>query len=106
MTISKGALSAYVPANASAPAADGFADPLKSYILETVALEDRKVRVRQLGIVLLLVGGLFVSQWPVAFSSANAVTSVIINAEAVVNHLPTTISLERLAFAGGLQAGF
>lgn len=106
MTISKGALSAYVPASRSAPAADGFADPLKNYILETVALEDRKVRVRQLGIVLLLVGGLFVSQWPVAFSSANAVTSVIIDAEFVVNHLPATISLERMAFAGGLQAGF
>ena len=100
-----GTLSAYVPAREPDRAADGFADPLQHYIVETVAIEERKVRVRQLGIVLALIGGIVVTQWPFSFDSANAVTSVVASAEAVANHIPA-ISLERLAFAGGLQSGF
>jgi hypothetical protein len=93
-----------VPTSQAARPADGFADPLKHYIIETVALEDRKVRARQLGVVLALVLGIFVSQWPVAFSSANAVTSSVIGADAFGT--PTLVLTERLAFAGGLQGSF
>jgi hypothetical protein len=98
------ALSAYVPASQTTRPADSFADPLKHYIIETVALEDRKVRTRQLGIVMALVLGIFVSQWPVAFSSANAVTSSIIGADAF--GAPTVVLTERLAFAGGLLGSY
>lgn len=104
MTKCIGALSAYVPASEPGRAAD-FEDPLKHYILETTAREARKVRVRQLGIVLALIGGLAVSQWPIAFSSANAVPTVVQRAEAAAGD-SHTISLERLAFAGGFQNGF
>ena len=51
----KGLCRPYVPTSQAARPADGFADPLKHYIIETVALEDRKVRARQLGVVLALV---------------------------------------------------
>jgi hypothetical protein len=104
VTEHQGALSAYVPTSQTARPADDFADPLKHYIVETVALEDRKVRARQLGIVLALVMGIFVSQWPVAFSSANAVTSSVIGADAF--GAPTVVLTERLAFAGGLLGSF
>ena len=100
----QGALSAYVPATRTARPADVFADPLKHYIIETVVLEDRKVRTRQLGIVMALVLGIFVSQWPVAFSSANAVTSSVISADAF--GAPTVVLTERLAFAGGLLGSY
>ncbi len=100
----QGALSAYVPATQTARPADVFADPLKHYIIETVVLEDRKVRTRQLGIVLALVLGIFISQWPVAFSSANAVTSSVISADAF--GAPTVVLTERLAFAGGLLGSY
>jgi hypothetical protein len=103
------ALSAYVPAKGQdyvpAQAADGFEDPLKLYILETVERDTRSKRLRQLGIALVLVGGIFVSQWPVAFSSANAVTSVVMNAEASISDV-STILPERLAFAAGMRDGF
>jgi hypothetical protein len=93
-----------VPTSQTARPADGFADPLKHYIIETVAIEDRRLRARQLGVVLALVLGIFVSQWPVAFSSANAVTSSVIGADAF--GAPTLVLTERLAFAGGLQGSF
>ena len=51
-----------------------------------------------------LVLGIFVSQWPVAFSSANAVTSSIIGADAF--GAPTVVLTERLAFAGGLLGSY
>ena len=54
--------------------------------------------------MLALVLGIFISQWPVAFSSANAVTSSVISADAF--GAPTVVLTERLAFAGGLLGSY
>ena len=104
MTEYRRALSAYVPATASACNAD-FEYPLKIYIIETVEREARFKRLRQLGIALAVLVGFFACQWPVAFSSANAVPSLPISAHAAGARAPLTIPRERLAFATGLQKG-
>jgi hypothetical protein len=98
------ALSAYVPATASACNAD-FEYPLKIYIIETVERETRFKQLRQLGIALTVLVGFFACQWPVTFSSANAVPSLPISAHAAGARVPLTISPERFAFATGLQKG-
>jgi hypothetical protein len=100
---SKAALSAYVPASATVRTARKFELPLEIYIIETVERETRMARLRQLGFALVLVAGVFVSQWPVAFSAANAVPSVPISAHAAGVRAPATAAPERLAFAIGMQ---
>jgi hypothetical protein len=98
-------LSAYVPANAPAPIAD-FEYSLKIYIIETVEREAHFKRLRQLGITLTVLFGICASQWPVAFSSANAVPSLRVSAYAAGARSVVAIPLERLEFAAGLQDGF
>ena len=105
MTDRRETLSAYVPVKASAPTAD-FEYPLKIYIIETVEREAHFKRLRQLGITLTVLFGIFASQWPVAFSSANAVPSVPVSAHAAGARSVATIPLERLVFAAGLQNVF
>jgi hypothetical protein len=100
----RGALSAYVPANASAHTTD-FEYPLKIYIIETVERQVRFRRLRQLGVALTVLVGICACQWPVAFSTANAVPSLPVSAHAAGARIPATISPERLAFATGLQYG-
>ena len=104
MTDCRGALSAYVPVNASAQTVD-FEYPLKIYIIETVERETRFKRLRQLGLALTVLVGICACQWPVAFSSANAVPSLPVSAHAAGARIPATIPPERLAFASGLQNG-
>jgi hypothetical protein len=98
-------LSAYVPANAPAPTAD-FEYSLKIYIIETVEREAHFKRLRQLGITLTVLFGICASQWPVAFSSANAVPSLRVSAYAAGARSVVAIPLERLEFAVGLQNVF
>ena len=105
MTEYRRALSTYVPANASAHNAD-FEYPLKIYIIETVEREVRFKRLRQLGLALTVLVGIFACQWPVAFSAANAVPSLPVSAHAAGARAPATIPPERLAFATGLQNAF
>jgi hypothetical protein len=50
--------------------------------------------------------GICASQWPVAFSSANAVPSLRVSAYAAGARSVVAIPLERLEFAAGLQDGF
>jgi hypothetical protein len=104
VSISSGALSAYAPPNPSVQAPREFEYPMKLYILETVERDARRKRLRQ-GIVALALVGIFASQWPVSLSSANAVSSVVVKAQASLSNA-TTILPERLAFAGGLQSSF
>lgn len=104
MTECREALSAYVPVNASAQTVD-FEYPLKIYIIETVERETRFRRLRQLGVALTVLVGIFACQWPVAFSSANAVPSLPVSAHAAGARSPATIPPERLTFATGLQKG-
>jgi hypothetical protein len=100
---SKGALSAYVPVSATARTARKFELPLEIYIIETVERDARMARQRQLGFALVLVAGIFASQWPVAFSAANAVPSLPVSAHAVGVRAPVIAAPERLAFAAGMQ---
>ena len=103
MSESKAALSAYVPVSATARTARKFELPLEIYIIETVEREARMARLRQVGFALVLVAGVFVSQWPVAFSAANAVPSLPVSAHAAGVRAPVIAAPERLAFAAGMQ---
>ncbi len=59
--------------------------------------------MRQLGFALALVAGIFVSQWPVAFSSANAVTGLPVSAAGGRRpHLGCRSCRSGFAFAGGM----
>jgi hypothetical protein len=101
VTESHRALSAYTPTHASAAATIDFALPLQIYIIETIERDAYTRRLRQVGMIATLVVGMFVSQWPVAFSTANAVPTVPISAkEAGARTSP--VAMERLAFAPGL----
>lgn len=106
MTERRASLSSYVPAKAlaqtSAQAADDFDSPQKLYILETVARDARSKASRRLVVALALIG-IFVSQWPVAFSAANAVPSLPVSAHAAGVRAPVIAAPERLAFAAGMQ---
>lgn len=100
------ALSAYVPVRTPARDAVDFELPLKIYIIETVERETRVKQLRQLGIIAALVVGMFVCQWPVAFSSANAVPSLPISATAAGARGPAIVVPERLAFATGMRDAY
>jgi hypothetical protein len=112
VTERRASLSAYVPAKASAQTsaqaavsarvADEFDNPQKLYILETVARDARSKASRRLVVAFALVG-IFVSQWPVAFSVANAVPSLPVSAHAAGVRAPVIAAPERLAFAVGMQ---
>ena len=82
--------------------ADDFDNPQKLYILETVARDARSKASRRLVVAFALVG-IFVSQWPVAFSVANAVPSLPVSAHAAGVRAPVIVAPERLAFAVGMQ---
>lgn len=99
-------LSAYVPVRTPARAVVDFELPLKVYIIETVERQTRVKHLRQLGIIASLVVGMFVCQWPVAFSSANAVPSLPISAEAAGARAPVAAAPHRLAFAAGMQDAY
>ena len=106
MTERRASLSAYVPAKASAQTsvqADAdFDNPQKLYILETVARDARSKASRRL-IVAFALMAVFASQWPVAFSVANAVPSLPVSAHAAGVRAPVIAAPERLAFASGMQ---
>ncbi len=95
----KRALSAFTPTLASAHTRIDFALPLQVYIIETIEIEARNKLLRQLTLVAALVVGMFICQWPVAFSSANAVPSLPVSAQAAGARFSTPVVLERLAFA-------
>jgi hypothetical protein len=104
---SKAALTAYVPVSATARTARKFELPLETYIIETVEREARRtVRLRQLGFALTLVAGIFVSQWPVAFSSANAVPSLPVSAQEAGARTATAGVPQRFDFAAGMQSSY
>ena len=106
MTERRASLAAYVPAKASAQmsaqAVADFDNPQKHYILETVARDARSKASRRLVVAFALMG-IFVSQWPVAFSAANAVPSLPVSAHAAGVRAPVIATPERLAFAIGMQ---
>ncbi len=102
MTECRETLSAYVPIRAPARAVADFDLPLKVYIIETVEYQARMKRLRQFGIVAVLVVGMFVFQWPVAFSSANAVPNLPISAAEAGARTSVVVVPERLAFAAAL----
>ena len=106
MSESKAALSAYVPVSATARATRKFELPLEIYIIETVERETRTARLRQLGFALTLVAGIFVSQWPVAFSSANAVPGLPVSAQEAGARIVAAVVPQRFDFAGGMQSSF
>ena len=106
MSESKAALSAYVPVSATARTARKFELPLEIYIIETVEREARMVRMRQLGFALALVAGIFVSQWPVAFSAANAVPTLPISAQEAGARISAAVMPDRFTFAGGMLSSF
>jgi hypothetical protein len=97
------ALSAYVPAHASSPVREDFALPLQVYIIETIERDTRRKLLRQLSLVAALVVGMFVGQWPAAFSAANAVPSLPISAQAAGARLSAPVTIERFAFAPNLR---
>ncbi len=96
------ALSAYVPTQASVPARIDLALPLQVYIIETIERDARNKLLRQLTMVAALVIGMFVSQYPVAFSSANAVPSLPVSAQTAGARISPVV-IERLTFARNLQ---
>ncbi len=106
MTERRASLSSYVPAKAlvqtSAQAADDFDNPQKLYILETLARDARSKASRRLVVALALIG-ILVSQWPVAFSAANAVPSLPVSAHAAGARASVIAAPGRLAFAAGMQ---
>ncbi len=95
-------LSAYVTTQASAPTQIDLTLPLQVYIIETIEREARNKLLRQLAMVAALVLGIFISQYPVAFSSANAVPTVPVSAEAA-GARTSPVLIERLTFAPNLQ---
>ena len=96
------ALSAYTPTRAPAPAIADLALPLQVYIIETVERNARAKLVRQASMVSALVIGLFVCQWPMAFSAANAVPTISVSTDAAGGHASSPVVIERLTFAPGL----
>ena len=106
MSESKAALSAYVPASATARTARKFELPLEIYIIETVEREARISRLRQLGFALTLVAGIFVSQWPVSFSAANAVPGLPVSAQEAGARISAAVMPDRFTFAGGMLSSF
>jgi hypothetical protein len=105
VTETRGTLSAYVPVRGSDTTA-AFEQPLQAYLIETVERHARVKLIRQLGIVGALVAAMFVTQWPVAFSSANAVPSLPISASDAGARLWVAAPLHRLAFGTGMQSAF
>jgi hypothetical protein len=107
VTERRASLSVYVPAKASAQtspqAVDDFDNSQKLYILETVARDARSKASRRVVVAMALMG-FFASQWPVAFSAANAVPSLPVSAHAAGVRAPVMAAPERLAFAAGLQS--
>jgi hypothetical protein len=97
------ALSAYTPTRAPTPAIAELALPLQVYIIETVERNARAKLVRQASMVSALVIGLFVCQWPMAFSAANAVPTIAATADATGPRAPSPVVIERLTFAPGLS---
>lgn len=97
------ALSAYVPAHASVPTQLDFALPLQVYIIETIERDARNKLLRQLTLVATLVIGMFVGQWPAAFSAANAVPTIPVIAQAAGTRVVTPVVIERLAFAANMN---
>lgn len=107
MNANNRALSAYVPAYASAPSGPTQSDlavPLQVYIIETIERDARNRLLRQLAIVVALVAGIFMSQWPVAFSSANAVPTPSVSAKRPGTLAASPVLIERLMFAPRLMA--
>jgi len=83
-----------------------FALPLQVYIIETIELRARSKRLRQLALIAALVVGIFVSQWPTAYSSANAVPSLPVSAlEAGAREIAPEV-FDRLAFASTMPLVF
>jgi hypothetical protein len=99
-------LSAYVPVKAPGRAAADFDLPLKIYIIETSEREHRSKHLRQFGILVALFIGMFVCQWPVASTSANAVPSLPVSAEAAGARIMTATVPTRFAFAAGLKESY
>ena len=106
MTEPNRVLSAYVPVKAPGRSAADFDLPLKIYIIETSEREHRSKHLRQFGILVALFVGMFVCQWPVASSSANAVPSLPVSAQAAGARLTAAAPPARFAFAAGLKDSF
>ena len=106
MTHSRGGLSAYVPARPHTPSAAAFPQPLQAYIIETVERQARRHKLRQAAAVTALVIGMFVFQWPVAPSVANAVPSLPVSAVSAGVHAPAPAKVDRLAFAENMRTAF
>ena len=106
MTEHKEVLSAYVPVQAPGRAVADFDLPLKIYILETTERQTRSMHLRQLGIFAALFLGMFVCQWPVASTSANAVPSLPVSAQAAGARVATAVAPMRFAFAAGLKQSY
>ena len=106
MTEYKEVLSAYVPVKAPGRAVADFDLPLKIYIIETTERQTRSMHLRQFGIFAALFVGMFVCQWPVASTSANAVPSLPISAQAAGARAPVAAVPARFAFAAGLQQSY
>ena len=106
MTEYKEVLSAYVPVKAPGRAVADFDLPLKIYIIETTERQTRSMHLRQFGIFVALFVGMFVCQWPVASTSANAVPSLPISAQAAGARVATAAAPARFAFAAGLQQSY
>jgi hypothetical protein len=102
----KEVLSAYVPVKAPGRAVADFDLPLKIYIIETAERQTRTMHLRQFGIFVALFVGMFVCQWPVASTSANAVPSLPISAQAAGARAPVAAVPARFAFAAGLQQSY
>jgi hypothetical protein len=98
-------LSAYVPVKAPGRATADFDLPLKIYIIETSERQHRSKQLRQFGILVALFVGMFVCQWPVASTSANAVPSLPVSAQAAGARV-TTADSPRFAFAAGLKNSY
>jgi hypothetical protein len=104
VTERRGALSAYRPAQASR-VPDEFELPLQIYIVETVEREARSKQLRELGIVVALLVGIFATQWPALLRSASAVPNLPVSAQEAGVRAVDAFA-ERLTFGAGLQASF
>lgn len=106
MTERREVLSAYVPVKAPGRAVADFDLPLKIYIVETAEREHRSKHLRQFGIVAALFLGMFVCQWPVASTSANAVPSLPVSAQSAGARMAIQATPTRFAFAAGLKPSY
>lgn len=105
MTEKKGTLSAYAPPRASPRVPANFELPLQIYIIETVEREARSKQLRELGIVVALVIGIFASLGHVAWDSAKAVPGLPSVAQEAGVLAVDAIS-SRLTFGAGLQTSY